>query len=380
MTTAQIAISGEVDPRFTPLRDTFADHFAKGWNSGAGLAVTVDGERVADLTAGVADRSGETPFTASTLTPVFSCTKAVTALVMAKLVDEGAFTYDQTLASVWPEFAAHGKGAITIEQALSHQAGLAGFTADWERADWLDWDKTVNALAAMAPLWPPGEASGYHAATFGYLAGEVVRRTTGRTLGAVLREDICAPLGLEFWIGLPEAEHHRVAEMRLPRGLPDFGEINAPTRAAFLERWSGSGVVGEPSAWLRAEIPSANGVGTAAALADLMQPFARDGRLGDTALISADASRAARAVRIAGPDLVLPYDIAFAAGLIANTPEHRIYGPSPNAVGHTGSGGSAAFADPDRGLTFAYVMTQQNPTLLIDDRLRALIDALYASL
>lgn len=379
MTASTIDISGALDPRFSRVQDAFAGNFTDGLDAGAGVAVTLDGERVVGLTAGFADKAETRPFTAATLTPVYSCTKAVVALVTARLVDQGAIAYDQTVASLWPEFASAGKEAITIEQALSHQAGLAGVADDWAQSDWLDWEKTVARLAAMTPMWRPGTQSGYHAMTFGYLAGEVVRRAVGRTLGTVLREELCGPHGIEFWIGLPEAEDGRVAELIMPRALPEFGEINPATRAALLEKWSSPGSAANP-AWRRAEMPAANGIGTAAALADLMQPFARDGMLGEARVLSAEASAAARRIRITGQDLVLPYDMAFAAGLIANRPEHLVYGPSPNAVGHTGSGGSATFADPTRRLTFAYVMTKQNPTLLIDDRVRSLVDAVYASL
>ena len=227
-----VEISGTAPARFAAVKDAFAANFAAGEELGARFTLVEAGEVVLDIWAGHADRARTRPFDARTLTPIFSTTKAIAALLIARLVDQAKLAYDQTVASVWPEFAQAGKAAITVEQLLSHQAGLSGFPDQMDPAEWFDWDAVCARLAAMAPLWPPGTASGYHPITFGYLAGEVFRRVEGRTMGAALREDLAGPFGLDIWIGLPDSEFHRVCELQRPNALPDFGHHNEPTRPA----------------------------------------------------------------------------------------------------------------------------------------------------
>ena len=231
-------IHGLCPERFSGVRAAFEDNFAAGQELGARFSLVERGELVVDLWAGFADRPRAKPFDERTLTPVFSTTKAIAALLIARLVDAGKLDYAQRVADVWPEFAQAGKAAITIEQVMSHQEGLSGFPDEMEPSLWFDWDAVCAKLAAMAPLWPPGTASGYHPITFGYLAGEIFRRVDGRTMGTALREDLARPFGLDLWIGLPDAEHGRVADLQRPNGLPNFGEINAATKAAFLTPWS----------------------------------------------------------------------------------------------------------------------------------------------
>jgi CubicO group peptidase (beta-lactamase class C family) len=214
--------------------------------------------------------------------------------------------------------------------------------------------------------------------TFGYLAGEMFRRADGRTLGSALREDLAGPLGLDLWIGLPDAEHHRVAEVRRPPAMPDLGPITEPKRLAFFTKWATPGGVSE-AAYRRAEIPSANGHATAPALARLMAVLASDGDLGLDQLLSPGVAAEASRERIAGPDLVLPYDMSWGAGFIRNE-RLWIYGPGRETFGHSGWGGSCAFADPERGVSGAYVMNRQSAELIADQRSRRLIEAAYAGL
>lgn len=379
MTTTDLPISGYVAPGFEAVRDTLAAHVREGEDLGAGIAATLHGEIIFDVQAGFADRDRTTPVSAETLFPVFSCSKAVSALVIALLVEEAKLDYDAPVARYWPEFAAEGKGAVTVAEALSHQAGLSGITSDWAPEDWFDTEKTEAKLAAQAPIWPPGTVTGYHPITWGVIAGALARRVDDRSFGTILREAIAGPIGAEFWIGLPESEHGRVAQMRQPRAVPDFGAINAATRAAFLEKWSATRSAA-PAIWRAAELPAASGHGTALGLAKLGEIYARGGVSGATRVLGEGVLAEAIKQRAAGPDLVLPYDVAFGVGLILSRPERLIYGPGPRAVGHTGYGGSCVTADPDRRLAFAYVMNQQNPTLLVDARAQRLIAALYDAL
>jgi len=364
---------GLCPPRFAVVRDAFAANFAAGAELGARFALAVDGEIVVDLMGGFADRAQTVPFGPDTLTPVFSTTKAMAALMIARLVSQGRLDYGATVASLWPEFAAEGKGSLTVGQALSHQGGLCGLAGPLEPRDWLDWDGICRRLAAMAPLWPPGSASGYHPVTFGYLAGEIFRRVDGRTLGRALREDIAGPLELDLWIGLPDAEHARVAEVRRPPAMPELGPMTEPKRLAFFTKWASPGGVSAAD-YRRAEIPAANGHATAPALARMMAILACDGRLDGRQILAPGASAVAAAQRIAGRDLVLPYDISWGAGFIRNE-GLWIYGAGAQTFGHSGWGGSCAFADPQRRISGAYVMNRQSAELIADARARRLIEA-----
>ncbi|MDQ0465631.1 CubicO group peptidase (beta-lactamase class C family) [Caulobacter ginsengisoli] len=368
-------IHGRCDAGFEPVRAAFEDNVARGEELGARFTLIVEGQTVVDLWAGFADRKREKPFAADTLTPVFSTTKALAALLIARLVEIGELSYDQPVADVWPEFAQAGKGAVTVGQVMSHQAGLPGFLEPMDPALWFDWDAICERLATMTPLWPPGTASGYHAITFGYLAGEIFRRVDGRTMGVALKEDIAEPCGLDLWIGLPDREHGRVADLQRPSALPAFGEVTDPKKAAFLSPWAAPG--GRTGAdWRRAEIPSANGHATAESLARLMGALAGRGAIDDVHILNAETVAAMSAERIAGADLVLPFNLSWGAGVMRNPP-NGFYGPGANTFGHSGWGGSCVFADPDWDVAGAYVMNKQDVHLMGDPRSRRLINAAY---
>ena len=373
-----VEIAGYAPTRFAAVKDSFAENFEAGEELGARFTLVEDGETVLDLWAGYADRLRSRPFDDRTLTPVFSTTKALAALLIARLVDQGKLDYGQTVASVWPDFADAGKASITIEQLMSHQAGLSGFPDPMEPSRWFDWDAICAKLAAMTPLWPPGTASGYHPITFGYLAGEIFRRVEGRTMGTALREDLAQPFGLDLWIGLPDSEFERVAELQRPTALPDFGQHNEATRAAFLTPWSSPAGRGQAD-WRRMEIPSANGHCTAEALARLMGALANDGSLDGGDILSPALIAEASRQRIRGQDLVLPFEMSWGAGFMRNEVVHP-WGPGAQTFGHSGWGGSCAFADPERRLAGAYVMNKQSTDLLGDRRPRRLIEAAYSAL
>lgn len=375
---ARVQFRGFSPPRFDRVRDAFLANFDEDQELGARFSVVIDGEPALDLMAGFADRDRTRDFGPDTLTPVFSTTKAVTALMIARLVGQGRLAYDQPVAALWPEFAAAGKAAITVEQCLSHQDGLAAFTEPMDPAAWFDWEAIVARIAAMTPLWPPGTASGYHPVTYGYIAGEIFRRADGRTIGRALREDIAEPLGLDLWIGLPVSEHGRVAEMRRPNAMPDLGPLDPVKTAAFLKPWSSPGGR-DTTLWRTVEIPSANGHFTAESLALLMSALACDGRIGDAAVLAPGVAAEAARERIFGPDKVLPFELSWAAGLLRNPP-NMIYGPSPTSFGHYGWGGSCVMADPALRLSAAYVMNRQSRSLIGDPRAVRLLEALYACL
>ncbi len=371
-----MSITGFTAAGFEPVREAFEQNFAEGLEHGASFAAFAGDELIVDLRGGFADRAGEQPWTDTTLCPVYSATKPIGALVIATLVERGKLDYDAPVADYWPEFAANGKGAFTVAEALSHQAGVPGFPDPIDPALWLDPPALSEALATLKPMWGRGEGSGYHPLTWGYIAGELVRRVSKRSLGTILREDICQLLGIDFWIGLPESEHDRVAQLLKPKAAAQFPHKNEATRAAFLTPWAAANR--GATEWRLAEIPSANGHGTAAALARLYSAYALKGRIGETRVIAPVTWDELTRERVSGEDRVLPGRVAFGAGVMRNLP--LIYGPNPATLCHSGWGGSGAFGDPDTGVSGGYIMNRQGTHLLEDDRRSRLIDAMYRCL
>jgi CubicO group peptidase (beta-lactamase class C family) len=371
-------VHGTCPDRFAAVKDAFAANFAgapEGLDEQAArFSVAVEGEIVIDLWGGWADAARTVPFSDTTIAPVFSTGKAVMALLIASCVERGLLDYDRPVAAYWPEFRQAGKATITVAQLMSHQAGLPGFAETADPSIWFDRQAVLDRLCAQAPMWAPGTASGYHPITIGYLADELFRRVDGRTMGTALRQDFP---GLDLWIGLPEAEHGRVAQMRKPASAPDLGVIDAVKRSAFLDKGSAPGGRGSAE-WRMAQIPSANMHARADDLARMLGVMAT-GRLGGAERLSAGTLDALRRVRISGRDRVLPFDLEWAAGVMRNG-TMGIFGPEPEVFGHYGWGGSCAFADPGRSLSGAYVMTRQSPHLVGDPRAVGLIEALYTAL
>ena len=374
------ASHGHVAPGFEPVRDAFEANFADRGEIGAAFCLIQDGTVLVDLWGGHADRRRTRPWSEDTIVPVFSTGKAITALAAAWLVDQGRLDYDAPVADIWPDFAQGGKEAVTLAEMLSHQAGLPGYPHEMEASDWFERDLMEDRFAALEPMWPPGEATGYHPISFGVLADAVIRRAdeAGRTTGQILKEGLCGPRGIDFQIGVPEAEHARAAEHVLPPRAPDLGKMNAEKEAAFLKPWSSPGRRGT-AAWRSAELPAANGHGTARALARLMAVFATGGLLDGERLVSRETLAAAVKLRASGPDRVLPFDLAYGAGVMINR-DSGLYGPEPSSVGHYGFGGSCAFADPRRAISGSYVMNRQMDVLVGDARAVALINAAYGCL
>lgn len=371
-----MSITGFTAAGFEPVRAAFAQNFADGLEQGASFAAFLGDELVVDLRGGFADRAGEAPWGETTLCPVYSTTKPIASLVIAMLVERGKLDYDARVADYWPDFAANGKGAYTLAEALSHQAGVPGFINAIDPGLWLDPPALSAELAKIPPLWGRGEGSGYHPLTWGYIAGELVRRVEKRSLGTILREDVCQPLGIDFWIGLPESEHGRLAQTLKPKAAAHFPHNNEATRAAFLTPWAAANR--GATEWRKAEIPSANGHGTAVAMARLYSAYAQKGRIGETRIIAPATWDELTRERVSGEDRVLPGRVAFGAGVMRNLP--LIYGPNPETLCHSGWGGSGALGDPATRLSAAYIMNRQGTHLLEDARRSRLIEALYSCL
>ena len=373
-------------PGLAAVADVFRRNFTRDDDEaqiadlGAQFSVYRHGVPLIDFKGGWADRAKTAPVDDHTLMAVYSSGKTAAALVIAWLADQDRLGYDQPVSTLWPDFAQAGKGEVTVAQAMSHQAGLSGITdRSWTPEDWYDWDKTCATLAAQEPIFLPGSASGYHPVTYGFLAGEIARLADKdmRTLGTILREEITQPCELDIHIGLPASEHERCAQMIKPKRLADLGEKNAATKAAFMRPWS-SPNSGTANLWREAEFAGSNCHATADSLARMMQVFI-DGKIGETVVLSEDIVSAVSTPRVSGPNLVLPFDLTFGAGIMHNAPNFY-YGPNAQTLGHSGWGGSCVFADPVSGLHGCYAMNRQDKSLIGDPRAVSLISALYTAL
>jgi len=385
-------IQGSCDARFEGVREAFAENFRSRREVGAAVAVVVEGRPVVDLWAGHADMAGTRPWQRDTLANVYSTTKAMTALCAQRLVDEGRLDLDATVASIWPEFAAAGKARIPVRWLLSHRAAIPAVREPLAGEALYDWDAMAEALAAEEPWWEPGARHGYHAITFGWLVGEVVRRLAGESLGSFFRKTFAAPLDLDFHIGLPEREHVRAAEMSglaapAPEELAGAEEVVALVRLMLTEPqgMTARAFNNPPSlaagpngaAWRSAEIPAANGHGTARSLARIYGALARD----DGSLLSHEGLARCHHEESAGPDAVLQVSTRFSTGfMLSQGQPDTSFGPNRRAFGHPGAGGSVGFADLDAEVGFGYVMNRMGPRILLDPRAVALIGSVYEAL
>ncbi len=305
------------------------------------------------------------------------------ALCAHMLVDRGLLDLDAPVARYWPEFAASGKETLPVRYVLSHQAGLAGLSEPMPAEAVLDWSRMTRALAAQAPLWAPGTRSGYHALTIGFLVGELLRRVDGRTLGEFFRREVAEPLDAEFWIGLPESEESRVAEMIPPDPPQPLVEPPLPDDPhAELKRALGNPAVTQAiantRAWREAEIPAANGQANARGAARAMAALACGGTLDGVRLMSEATANGALAEQCYGRDLVLG-PMRWGLGLMLVSKDLPL-SPNPRTCGHGGWGGSFALADLDARVSLAYVMNRMSRGTTGDKRLARLLRAFYGGL
>ncbi|WP_055626310.1 serine hydrolase domain-containing protein [Streptomyces hirsutus] len=385
-------IDGEVAAGFEPVREAFAVNFARHGEIGAAVGVYWRGRPVVDLWGGVADSGTGRPWTRNTLQLVYSATKGATATAVHLLAQRGVLNLDAPVAEYWPEFAAEGKAQIPVRWLLSHQAGLVALDRPVPLAEALAWQPMVNALAAQRPMWTPGTAHGYHGRTFGWLVGEVIRRVSGRTPGRFFADEIAAPLGLDFFIGLPAREQGRVSRMVYQQPEVDF---TAAPRESIPEElrelvasWSDpdslnnrafsvtdpAGIDFNSPQVQAAEMPASNGIGTARGLARMYAALI--GEVDGVRLFTQDTLTSATKKQAEGKDRVLLVPSRFSSGYMLPTETTPMTGP--DSFGHTGRGGSLAFADPERGIAFCYVTNHiiGGPD---DMRARALADAVRRS-
>lgn len=358
----------------------------RGKTSARRLPSITGRRKVVDLHGGSFDTSSDRRYDDHTLQLVFSTTKGITAIAVAMLVQRGLLSYDDAVAEHWPEFAAHGKHDATVAQLLSHQCGLIAPDAETSLEEALHWDTIVARLADTRPDWPIGTGHGYHALTYGWLAGELIRRVDGRSPGRFVAEEIAGPLGIELWIGLPDDEEDRVSPLV---GVPISSKNDDPAVQAMLEMFIGPTTRGGRALFLggafagdhtfnrrdvhAAQIPAANAITNAAALAKVYAATMAtvDGvRLLDDRV--RDVARATVTPDGEG-DLCLIMPTTFGMGFMTHGPFTVFAGPG--SFGHPGAGGSVAFAQPERDLAFAYVMNTMSSNLAGDLRAQRMIDA-----
>ena len=372
-----------VAPGWEPVRDAFVHSFDIKEDRGAGVAVYHRGKCVVDLMGGWRDREQAVPYDADTLQLVFSTTKGITSIAVAMCVERGLLSYEEKVSTYWPEFVAKGKADVTVAQLLSHRAGLYTVDGDITLEEALDWNTITSRLADTAPLFPVDSTHGYHALTFGWLAGELVRRVTGRSLGDFVREEIAGPLGVEMHVGLPPALEPRVAHL-MAHPIPKF----SPEEVKTLMETSGPGTKGASALSLngafgqgafnrkdvhQSQLPGANGISNARSLARIYAALVSDidgvHLLGESIRNIATTSNTPHGEM----DEILMSATDFAMGFMLHSERTPFAGPT--SFGHNGAGGSCAFAQPSRELGFAYVMNTMMTTIDGDPRPARLIAA-----
>lgn len=379
-----MTINGSVKPGFEPLAIAFERAFKGRPAMGASLHVLVGGECVADLWGGVADARNGRAWVKDTPTTIFSCTKGLVSILAARLVQEGRLDYDAPVSRYWPEFAAAGKDGVTVGQALAHQAGLSAPRTDLSEDDIVDWDRVTAILAAQEPLWPLGTGYQYHALTHGWLAGEIIRRVTGMSVGAYFRELITAPLGVDAWIGLPDALADKPAHIQVSQPLIDLWAAEAgkpgpnwPYKAMTLGNALPVDLVSEQGGFNKqriraAEIPGAGGIASAEALATIWSAAVtptRGVRLLDTPVIAEATRTQSQGVAVFGGDP--PYS-RWGYGFQLDSEARRYL--ADGCFGHDGAGGQVGFADPARQIGFGFVTNwMMGPE---DERATGIISAL----
>ncbi len=391
---------GTCRPGFERVAEAFERNLKEKGEIGASVCLTVGGETVVDLWGGVADAKTSAPWTRDTVSIVFSCTKGATALCAHVLASRGALDLDAPVAELWPEFAQHGKERVTTRMMLDHSSAVPAVRAKVKDDGPYDWAYMTERLAAEVPFWEPGTRNGYHGFTFGWTVGEMVRRASGKSLGTFFREEIAGPLGLDFWIGLPEEIEPRVAPIvahvykaadAVTPFMRDLATDKESVAALFYFNngaWRSGGA--NTRAGHAAEIGAANGITNARGLAGMYAPLANGGsdlvdattlaRMGEVSMATHD-------------DATLRIPTRFALGFMKSMDNRRrslaakLWGEDCDSVilgsaafGHVGAGGSLGFADPVAGLSFGYTMNRMGPGLLMNERGQALVDAAYLSL
>ncbi|MFI6083809.1 serine hydrolase domain-containing protein [Streptomyces sp. NPDC051217] len=390
-------VQGTVAAGFEPVKDAFVRNFQERGERGAAVAVYRDGHKVVDLWAGTRDVDGSEPWAVDTAQVVRSATKGVAAAVPLLLHQRGRIDLDAPVGTYWPEFKAAGKERVLVRHLLSHRAGVPVLDRPLSTAEALDGESGAHALAAQRPVWEPGTDHGYHAHTYGWLVSELVRRATGRSVGRWIADEIARPLGLDFWIGLPAEEAHRVGRIgKIEEPAAVGGELRLRAKRSVTEAYKDPesltrrafGAIDPPpdensAAYRAAEMPASGGISTARALARcyaaMIGPVDAPGRgnRGGARLFAPATLTLARTEESAGPDRVLVVGTRFGLGFMLHGSGAPLLGPG--SFGHPGRGGSLGFADPESGIAFGYVTNGMRKGVTADPRAQALVRAVRSA-
>jgi CubicO group peptidase (beta-lactamase class C family) len=393
-------VGGSCDPRFERVREEFEKNFAERGEVGASVCVAIDGEPVVDLWGGVADRSSGRPWERDTVSVVFSTTKGVTSLCAHMLLGRGELDLAAPVANYWPGYAQRGKADTTVGMVLAHRAGVPLVAEPLSDGAFLDWAGMIAAIEAQEPVWAPGTRHGYHALTYGWLAGELVRRASGRSLGTFVREEIAGPLGLDLWLGLPEEVEPRVARMGYADPQPGDEQSRLAIVVATQPESVQAKMLGNTGNYMfgqdtgfdsraghAAEIGATGAITNARALAGMYAPLACGGTARGVTLVGPGQIPRMATTVSAGPDAMLFANSRFTYGFVPSI-DNRHEPPgyrdsmilSADAFGHPGLGGGVGFASPANRMSFGYTMNAMGPGTALNPRGQSLVDAVYTSL
>jgi CubicO group peptidase (beta-lactamase class C family) len=384
-----VDVHGVVAEGFEPVREAFAGNFETLGERGAAVAVYRDGRKVVDLWAGTRDVDGTDPWERDTAQIVRSATKGVAAAVLLMLSERGELDLDAPVGHYWPEFKAQGKEHTLVRHVLAHRAGVPVLDRPLTPAEAADPDLAATTLAAQAPAWEPGTDHGYHAQTYSWLTGELVRRVTGRSIGEWIATEIAGPLGLDLWVGLPEAEAHRVGRVGLVEETVRDGTLRIRPKRAVADAYADPGSLTRRAfaaitplpdendpAYRAAVLPASNGIATADGLARFYA--ALTGEVDGIRLLAPRTLEHARAEASAGPDRVLVVTTRFGLGYMLHGSASPLL--ASGSFGHPGRGGALGFADPESGIAFGYVTNGFRKSVTADPRAQALVRAVRSSL
>jgi CubicO group peptidase (beta-lactamase class C family) len=372
-------LHGRCDERFEAVRRLLARNLDSGEELGASIVVDIDGDIVIDMWGGFCDEARTIPWSEDTITNVWSSTKTVTSLAALMLVDRGELDVDAPVARYWPEFAAAGKQDIRVRHLMSHSSGVSGLDQPAVVEDLYDWQKSTSRMAAQAPWWEPGTASGYHALNYGHLVGEVVRRISGKTLKQFVAEEIAGPLGADFQIGAADSDWGRIANVVPPPPLPFDLEALGPDSPA-VKTLTGPPVdagVANTAGWRRADMGAVNGHGNARSVARIMSAVARGGEVGGIHLLSPETIDLIFHEQLNGVDLVLGVPLRWGIGFGLPRPDVLPWIPDEKICFWGGWGGSMIVMDTGRRMTISYMMNKMGPGIIGSDRSAAYGQAIY---
>jgi CubicO group peptidase (beta-lactamase class C family) len=375
-------ISGSYASQFATVAEAFSASIDSGTDCGGSVALVIDGESVIDMWGGWVDEAHSAPWATDTITNVWSTTKTMVALAALTLVERGQLDVYTPVCHYWPEFAANGKQDIEVRHLLSHTSGVSGWEQPFVVDDLYDWESSTARLAAQAPWWQPGTASGYHALNYGHLIGEVIRRITGKAFKQFFADEIAGPLGADFTVGSPESNHHRIANVIPPPPIDiDMANIdfNGPMFKTFTSPLADASMA-NTSAWRAADIGGANGHGNARSVARIQSIVSHGGTVHGVSLLSPKTINVIFDQQSSGPDLVLGVPLNFGIGYCLPTPETADYIPTGRICFWGGWGGSLVINDLDRRMTFAFMMNKMGPGLIGGEPVAALLRAVYATL